>query len=69
MAHSSLESSQLYHVASRYLLPAVFVNKAENVSVTGFGSEATAVNSQDSNGADTSAFSWTYSNVKAGFGY
>lgn len=47
----------------------VFVNKAENVSVTGFGSEATAVNSQDSNGADTSAFSWTYSNVKAGLGY
>ena len=47
----------------------VFVNKAENVSVTGFGSEATAVDSQGSNGADTSAFSWTYSNVKAGLGY
>ena len=47
----------------------VFVNKAENVSVTGFGSEATAVNSQGSNGADTSAFSWTYSNTKAGLGY
>ena len=47
----------------------VFVNKAENVSVTGFGSEATAVDSQGSNGADTSAFSWTYSNIKAGLGY
>ena len=47
----------------------VFVNEAENISVTGFGSEATAVNSQGSNGADTSAFSWTYSNTKAGLGY
>lgn len=47
----------------------VFVNKAENVSVTGFGSEATAVNAQDSNGADTSAFNWTYANSKAGLGY
>ena len=47
----------------------VFVNIADNVSVTGFGSEATAVDSQGSNGADTSAFSWTYSNIKAGLGY
>ena len=47
----------------------IFVNKAENVSVTGFGDNATAVTAQGSIGADTSAFSWTYSNAKAGLGY
>lgn len=47
----------------------IFVNKAENVSVTGFGDNATAVTAQGSVGADTSAFSWTYSNAKAGLGY
>ncbi len=47
----------------------VFVNKAENVSVTGFGSTANAVINQGSNGADTSAFNWTYANSKAGLGY
>lgn len=47
----------------------VFVNKANSVSVSGFGSTATAVSAQGSNGADTSAFNWTYSNAKAGLGY
>ena len=47
----------------------VFVNKANSVSVSGFGSTATAVSAQGSNGADTSAFNWTFSNVKAGLGY
>ena len=47
----------------------VFVNKATSVSVSGFGSTATAVSAQGSNGADTSAFNWTYSNAKAGLGY
>ncbi len=47
----------------------IFVNKAVNVTVTGFGDNATAVNAQGSIGADTSAFSWTYSNAKAGLGY
>ena len=47
----------------------VFVNKASSVSVSGFGSTATAVSAQGSNGADTSAFNWTFSNIKAGLGY
>ena len=47
----------------------IFVNKAENVSVTGFGDNAAAVTAQGSVGADTSAFGWTYSNAKAGLGY
>jgi len=47
----------------------IFVNKAETVSVTGFGSTATAVTAQGSVGADTSAFGWTYSNAKAGLGF
>lgn len=47
----------------------VFVNNASSVSVSGFGSTATAVSAQGSNGADTSAFNWTYSNAKAGLGY
>ena len=47
----------------------IFVNKAENVTVSGFGDNATAVNAQGSIGADTSAFGWTYSNAKAGLGY
>jgi hypothetical protein len=47
----------------------VFVNKASIVSVSGFGSTANAVNDQGSNGADTSAFNWTYANSKAGLGY
>lgn len=47
----------------------VFVNKAENVSVTGFGSTANAVIAQVDIGADVSAFNWTYTNSKAGLGY
>ena len=47
----------------------IFVNQAVNVTVTGFGDNATAVNAQGSIGADTSAFGWTYSNAKAGLGY
>jgi len=47
----------------------VFVNKANSVSVSGFGSTATAVSAQGSNGADTSTFNWTFSNIKAGLGY
>lgn len=47
----------------------IFVNKAVNVTVTGFGDNATAVNAQGSIGADTSAFGWTYSNAKAGLEY
>ena len=47
----------------------VFVNKASIVSVSGFGSTANAVINQGSNGADTSAFNWTYANSKAGLGY
>lgn len=47
----------------------VFVNKANSVSVSGFGSTANAVSAQGSNGADTSAFNWTFSNIKAGLGY
>ena len=47
----------------------VFVNKAENVSVTGFGSTANAVIAQVDVGADVSAFNWTYTNSKAGLGY
>ena len=50
-------------------ISSVFVNKASSVSVSGFGSTATAVSAQGSNGADTSAFNWTYSNAKAGLGY
>ena len=47
----------------------IFVNKAENVTVNGFGDNATAVTAQGAVGADTSAFGWTYSNAKAGLGY
>ena len=47
----------------------IFVNKASIVSVSGFGSTANAVINQGSNGADTSAFNWTYANSKAGLGY
>ena len=45
----------------------IFVNKSQNISVTGFGSTATAVTAQGSVGADTSVFGWTYFNAKAGF--
>lgn len=47
----------------------IFVNKAANVTVTGFGDNATAVTEQGSVGADLSAFGWTYSNTKASLNY
>ena len=48
----------------------IFVNKAENVMVTGFGSTATAVTEgAQTVGATTSELSWTYSNVEGGLGF
>ncbi|MDB4108514.1 hypothetical protein N9551_02795 [Flavobacteriaceae bacterium] len=48
----------------------VFVNKASTVTVTDFGSTATAI-SQGANtvGATTSLLNWTYANTKAGLGF
>ena len=48
----------------------VFVNKGSTVTVTDFGSTATAV-TQGANtvGATTSLLSWTYANTKAGLGF
>ena len=48
----------------------IFVNKAEAVEVSGFGSTATAVSEGASTvGATTSLLSWTYANAKAGLGF
>ena len=48
----------------------IFVNKAENVTVTGFGSTATAVaEGANTVGATTSELSWTFSNVEGGLGF
>ena len=48
----------------------IFVNKAENVMVTGFGSTATAVTEgAQTTGAMTSNLSWTYSNTAGGLGF
>ena len=48
----------------------VFVNKAETVTVTGFGSTATAVTQGTQTvGASTSNFSWTYANTAGGLGF
>jgi hypothetical protein len=48
----------------------IFVNKAETVEVSGFGSTATAVSEGASTvGATTSLLSWTYANAKAGLGF
>ncbi len=48
----------------------LFVNKADNVTVTGFGDEATAVTQgSETVGANTSNLSWTYANVKAALGF
>ena len=48
----------------------IFVNKAETVEVSGFGSTATAVSEGASTvGATTSLLSWTYANTKAGLGF
>ena len=48
----------------------IFVNKASTVTVTDFGSTATAI-SQGANtvGATTSLLSWTYATTKAGLGF
>ena len=48
----------------------VFVNKAETVSVTGFGSTATAIAlGENTVGATTSELAWTYSNTAGGLGF
>ncbi len=48
----------------------IFVNKAETVSVTGFGSTATAVAlGENTVGATTSELAWTYSNTAGGLGF
>jgi hypothetical protein len=45
----------------------IFANKAETVTVTGFGSEATAVTKgAQTVGATTSEFSWTYAVINGG---
>ncbi len=48
----------------------IFANKAETVTVTGFGDTATAVTSGNQTvGATTSVFSWTYANEAASLGF
>ena len=48
----------------------IFVNRADTVVVTGFGSEATAVDLNDNTvGATTSNLSWTYANEAGGLGF
>jgi len=48
----------------------IFVNKADTVSVTGYGSNATAVTEgAQTVGATTSNLSWTYANTAAGLGF
>ena len=48
----------------------LFVNNADTITVTGFGSEATAVTAgNETVGADTSALSWTYANETAALGF
>lgn len=48
----------------------IFVNKAETVTVTGFGSTATAViQGANTVGATTSELAWTYANAFGGLGF
>ena len=48
----------------------IFVNKAETVEVSGFGSTTTAVSEGENTvGATTSLLSWTYANAKAELGF
>ncbi|NNC45007.1 MAG: hypothetical protein HKN99_03910 [Winogradskyella sp.] len=48
----------------------LFVNKAETVTVTGFGSNASAVNEGEQTvGANTANLSWTYANTAGGLGF
>ena len=42
----------------------IFVNKAENVTVSGFGGDAQAVSEGGTVGANLSDFEWTYTNAK-----
>ena len=49
---------------------AIFANKAETVTVTGFGSTATAITEGSQTvGAITSNLSWTYANTAGGLGF
>lgn len=46
----------------------IFANKAENVSVSGFGDNAAAVTAGDQNvGANLTVFDWTYANLVNGY--
>mgnify|MGYP000430450158 CR=1 FL=1 len=48
----------------------LFVNKADNVTVTGFGDEASAVTQgSETVGATTSVLSWTYANSAGQLGF
>ncbi len=48
----------------------IFINKAESVTISGFGSEAIAISEgANSVGCETSELSWTYSNAKAALGW
>ena len=48
----------------------IFINNAESVTISGFGSSALAI-SQGTNsvGCETSELSWAYSNAKAALGW
>lgn len=51
-------------------LEEIFNNKADNVTVTGFGSTASNVAAGSQTvGCDTSALAWTYANAAAGLGW
>lgn len=48
----------------------IFVNNADSVMVTGFGSTASAINEgEETVGANTSNLSWTYANDAGGLGF
>ncbi|MBO6607760.1 hypothetical protein [Psychroserpens sp.] len=48
----------------------IFKNNAETVTVTGFGSTASAINEGENTvGATTSALAWTYANIAGGLGF
>lgn len=51
-------------------ITSLFVNKADIVTVTGFGSTASAIaEGENTVGANTSSLSWTYSNDAGGLGF
>lgn len=74
---SNYNDGLLTFVAWEIILPAavtniedIFVNKAETVTVTGFGTEATAViTGTQTVGATTSNLSWTYANDAGNLGF